>query len=172
MKINWKIFKGSSHCEDGVCLFGFGHLDYKQWINWHLPLMTDQAEYIKQLQNYIPVTIAQRRARQVAYRNGWMTPGDFTYPGCASQKRIDSSTREIFNGKQQKLLELIKQTAAEECWHDHEDFDLYDWCGGNFDDAYEGGRLTGRVIFARYLLELITKESTNESSMGKTTNKK
>jgi hypothetical protein len=77
IRINWKIFEGSSHCEEGVCLFGLGKLNYNQWIKWHLPYMHEQAKYIRKIKNHVPLTTARKRARQAAYMNCWMTPGDF-----------------------------------------------------------------------------------------------
>ena len=38
---------------------------------------------------------------------------------------------------------------------DPDDFDPADAFGGNFDDAYEGGKQKGREEFARELLKLI-----------------
>jgi len=81
MKINWKIFDGSSHCEEGVCLFGVGELNYKQWIEWHLPHMKEQARYVAKIKNNVLLTTARKRARQAAYRNCWMTPGDYISSG-------------------------------------------------------------------------------------------
>lgn len=56
------------------------------------------------------------------------------------------------------LVAKIKQKAYEECWPDDPEFMVYDYCGGNMDDAYEGGKETGEVLFARQLLEIIKGE--------------
>lgn len=56
------------------------------------------------------------------------------------------------------IFALIKETAARECWPDDPEFMVYDYCGGNMDDAYEGGRDTGEVMFARRLQKLIGGE--------------
>jgi len=40
---------------------------------------------------------------------------------------------------------------------DEEDFNPYDFCGGNYDDAWEAGQLEGEVLLARELLDKFFK---------------
>lgn len=51
--------------------------------------------------------------------------------------------------------ELITK-ASRRCWQDvfeepDNDGGVYDYCGGNVDDAYDGGMRTGEILFAREL---------------------
>jgi len=56
------------------------------------------------------------------------------------------------------IFTLIKETATRECWPDDPEFMVYDYCGGNIDDAYAGGRDAGEVMFARLLQKLVEGE--------------
>ena len=47
--------------------------------------------------------------------------------------------------------------AAKTAWADDKAFNVDDYAGGNFDDAYFGGRGDGEVEFARKLLNLFFK---------------
>ena len=47
-----------------------------------------------------------------------------------------------------KLHEIIKGG----CWEIGPDDTVYDFCGGNVDDAFEGGERTGKVDLAREIL--------------------
>jgi hypothetical protein len=53
-----------------------------------------------------------------------------------------------------KIVEISKKKAIS----DSEDFNAYDWFGGNFDDAYSGGAEDGEVFLARALLHEYIKE--------------
>lgn len=46
------------------------------------------------------------------------------------------------------LIKLAKQTASS----DEEDFNVYDICGGNYDDAYYAGTSDGEILLARNIL--------------------
>ena len=59
------------------------------------------------------------------------------------------------------LKELLENIAKRETWLDDEDFNPYDFSGGNYDDAYFSGREDGRTELARELLNLYFKENTN-----------
>jgi len=47
----------------------------------------------------------------------------------------------------------LRVLASQDCWPDDPDFCPCDYSGGNFDDAYEGGRETGKTMLARQLLK-------------------
>jgi hypothetical protein len=49
----------------------------------------------------------------------------------------------------------LRTIAQRGCWRDNmTDADsVYDFCGGNVDDAFEGGFGTGEVFLARYMLD-------------------
>jgi hypothetical protein len=57
-----------------------------------------------------------------------------------------------------ELLNTIEAEASREIAPDlNEDFNPMDCSGGNFDDAYEMGVEHGYVLFARELLDLISR---------------
>lgn len=56
-----------------------------------------------------------------------------------------------------EYIEKLKAIAKQKTWEDRdresgEHFIAYDWCGGNFDDAYSGGCQTGTIEMARQVL--------------------
>ncbi len=53
-----------------------------------------------------------------------------------------------------EMIEKLKVLAARKCWSDNEDFSAYDYSGGNFDDAYQGGTVDGETWLARELLKM------------------
>jgi hypothetical protein len=55
------------------------------------------------------------------------------------------------------LIEKLKKLAERECWRDEEDFNPYEYSGGNFDDAYYGGFEDGEACLAKMVLEAIDK---------------
>lgn len=57
----------------------------------------------------------------------------------------------------EKLIERIRNIASEKVVGDEDDFNPQDYCGGNFDDAFQMGVETGEVWFARELLSIIEK---------------
>ncbi len=61
--------------------------------------------------------------------------------------------------KCEKFLDHIQEVSKRDCWPDDPKFMIYDYCGGNIDDAYEGGKETGEILFARYLLALIGEQN-------------
>ena len=46
----------------------------------------------------------------------------------------------------------ILKAAKRECWTDNEDFSAYEYCGGNYDDAYQGGCEDGYSDLAMCIL--------------------
>lgn len=58
----------------------------------------------------------------------------------------------MMNADMKRMLEEI---ASQGCWGDNEeeDFMVNDYAGGNIDDAFYGGAISGRVILARELLD-------------------
>ena len=56
------------------------------------------------------------------------------------------------------IFALIKEAAVRKCWPDEDDFCPMEFSGGNFDDAYQGGKEAGEVLFARRLQKLIEGE--------------
>lgn len=53
----------------------------------------------------------------------------------------------------EKMKALLEKLASRECWSDDDDFNPYDYCGGNYDDAYYGGCEDGEAQLARRLLQ-------------------
>ena len=51
----------------------------------------------------------------------------------------------------EKLIEVAKRKATSE----KDDFSVFDYSGGNFDDAYWMGAQDGETILAREILELV-----------------
>ncbi len=46
-KVNWKIFEGSSHCEEGLARFATGDIaSYKEFKKYFLPMMRDCAREV------------------------------------------------------------------------------------------------------------------------------
>jgi hypothetical protein len=50
-------------------------------------------------------------------------------------------------------IDELKKLASKKCWQDDKDFLVYDYCGGNVDDAYWGGYDSGQILLARELLK-------------------
>jgi len=72
-RIDWSVFMGSSHCEDGIVEFADGELKtYNAWYKWHLPLMLYQGKYVRTIKRHLSVNEARKRARRKATREGWM----------------------------------------------------------------------------------------------------
>jgi hypothetical protein len=53
-----------------------------------------------------------------------------------------------------ETIEMLKQLAARKCWNDNNDFSAFDYSGGNFDDAYQGGYDDGQANLALEVLKL------------------
>ena len=53
------------------------------------------------------------------------------------------------------MIDRLKKLARRECFHDNEDEDVtvYDYAGGNTDDAFAIGEEAGEVMLARQVLE-------------------
>ncbi len=50
--INWDMFEGSSHCEEGVALFATGEIrTFAEWVKWHQPYMPKQAAEVRRIRN-------------------------------------------------------------------------------------------------------------------------
>lgn len=56
-----------------------------------------------------------------------------------------------------KIVELIEKTAGQKTSLDCDDFSVYDYSGGNIDDAYSIGTVHGEIIFARELRQLLNE---------------
>ena len=52
----------------------------------------------------------------------------------------------------QPLIDKLIKQAKRTCWDDNDDFNPYDWGGGNFDDTYSGGCEDGETHLARDIL--------------------
>ncbi len=60
----------------------------------------------------------------------------------------------------EEFIERLKKLARQGCWQDRFDDDandscVYDWCGGNVDDAYQGGFDAGEICMARDVLSAL-----------------
>jgi len=53
------------------------------------------------------------------------------------------------------IVDELRKIAAEEAWFDDKEFMIYDYAGGNIDDAYQGGYNDGKISLARKLLREI-----------------
>lgn len=53
------------------------------------------------------------------------------------------------------LHDKLSKLARQEAQADDEDFNAYEFSGGNFDDAYYIGTVDGRIHLARELLNLL-----------------
>jgi len=57
------------------------------------------------------------------------------------------------NKMNEELKKELEKIARRECWSDDEDFNPFEYSGGNYDDAYYGGVNDGIVSLARRLLK-------------------
>lgn len=53
-----------------------------------------------------------------------------------------------------ETLKLLKQLANQTAKSEDKDFSVYDWSGGNIDDAYSLGADEEEIYFARRILEM------------------
>ena len=60
-----------------------------------------------------------------------------------------------------KVIHLIKHHASFELRQDDDDFNPYDYSGGNFDDAFQMGVSDGYILFAQELLRILNDNSSN-----------
>lgn len=56
------------------------------------------------------------------------------------------------------LLNYLESIAEKNACGDREDFNAYDYSGGNYDDAYEVGVDDGEIFLARQLLDSFQEE--------------
>ena len=52
----------------------------------------------------------------------------------------------------EELIEKLKTLAKKECWLDDDDFNPYDFSGGNYNDAFWGGHDAGEIQLAQEIL--------------------
>ena len=55
---------------------------------------------------------------------------------------------------EETIEQRLRRIAAQKCSSDDEHFSVYDYSGGNYDDAYSIGTDHGEIWFARHLLKL------------------
>ena len=60
-----------------------------------------------------------------------------------------------FISMNEKALELIRKVAAQKVSAEDENFNVMDYSGGNFEDAFNLGFEFGEISMARVLLDLI-----------------
>ena len=66
IKINWQLFAGSSHCEEGLADFAMGNIKtYKEFRRFFLPGMKEVAEEVDKLKNS---KIGIKKAKKLAAR--------------------------------------------------------------------------------------------------------
>ena len=58
-----------------------------------------------------------------------------------------------------KIRTFLEQLASRRCWFEDEDTSIYDFCGGNYDDAYSGGWDDGAASLARSILKMLDEET-------------
>lgn len=51
------------------------------------------------------------------------------------------------------LHNFLLEKANRGCWIEDEDFNPYEFSGGNYDDAYFGGSADGEALLAKQLLK-------------------
>jgi len=57
-----------------------------------------------------------------------------------------------------ELIDYLKNLAfPQDDSYDDPSYSAYDYCGGNFDDAYYNGREHGKIALARRLLIMLDK---------------
>jgi hypothetical protein len=56
-----------------------------------------------------------------------------------------------------KIIELLTELAKTQANIDNEDYNTYDYSGGNYDDAYYQGVEDGEILLARKLLKMWVK---------------
>lgn len=63
-----------------------------------------------------------------------------------------------------RIIAVLRQCAQNPSYDkflEDDTFSIYEWSGGNVDDAYELGRSHGGASLARTLLQLINDKGTN-----------
>lgn len=55
----------------------------------------------------------------------------------------------------QDVIKMVRDTADQDAATDDEDFNAYDYSGGNFDDAFASGQMDGETSFARTILPFL-----------------
>ena len=58
----------------------------------------------------------------------------------------------------QEQIDNLKKLARRECWADDPDYNPCEYSGGNYDDAYYGGRGDGAAVLARDILRSLSIE--------------
>jgi len=53
----------------------------------------------------------------------------------------------------EEFVAKLKKLAGRECWCDDMNFSAFDYCGGNFDDAYYGGADDGESLLSKEVLK-------------------
>lgn len=69
---------------------------------------------------------------------------------CTAFERVPVTS--LPENKFAQFAKALKERAEIRTWDDLEDFNPYDHSGGNFDDAYEGGKAAGRAELAREIM--------------------
>ena len=59
----------------------------------------------------------------------------------------------------EELKVMLIELSKRDCWSDDDDFNPYEFSGGNYDDAYYGGRDDGEAILAYKILKEFFKET-------------
>lgn len=71
-RINWSIFEGSSHCEDGIAELADGNItNFTAWYKWHYPWMPIPARYVRTVKKYLTFNEVRRRAKRKSRKEGW-----------------------------------------------------------------------------------------------------
>jgi len=79
MRVNWKKFQGSSHCEEGLGLFAAGRFkSYRAFEQYFLPHMKDMAAIVEQMKNSKTPVKNMRKNAAKAYKR-------ITYGGSAHE---------------------------------------------------------------------------------------
>ena len=63
-----------------------------------------------------------------------------------------------------KLKKILEELSKKNCALDDEDFNVMDWSGGNFDDAWQLGFNDGQISLARELLKMMKEEPDNDNN--------
>ena len=54
-----------------------------------------------------------------------------------------------------EFIARLQAAAKRKTWSENEDFSAYDYSGGNYDDAYDGGTRDGETLLAQEILEAL-----------------
>ena len=74
-KINWQLFAGSTHCEEGLAMFALGLIKtFKDFEHWFYPYMKEQGIEVRKMRGQGGIEIMRQRASRAYKRITGSTP--------------------------------------------------------------------------------------------------